>query len=67
METLCELIVIRNLIDRLLASEPALAVQVELYSSRIFMVRAIREQNANSEVCNYEPQLGQLAEKGIEA
>jgi hypothetical protein len=66
METLCELIVIRNLIDRTLSKEPSLAVQAELYTSRIFLVRAIKEQTASPNVLTYAVQ-PMAIEKGIEA
>lgn len=55
METLCKLTVIRGLIDQLLAENPTHGVQANLYTARIQVVQAIREQNAMPEVRNYEP------------
>ena len=66
METLGELIAIRNMIDRVLSKNPALEVQSELYSSRIFVVRAIKEQTAEPEVRAYTP-LTLSVQKVVEA
>jgi hypothetical protein len=50
MQTLAELIVLRNLVDSVLANDPSQSVQDNLYAARIKIVQAIREQNATSEV-----------------
>lgn len=50
MKTLQTLIDIRNVIDILLANDPSQSVQANLYSARIKIVQAIREQNATDVV-----------------
>lgn len=65
MDTLYELVAIRDGIDRILAKDPSLVVQAELYSSRIFALRAIREQAAG-ELSHCAPMV-ESAEKRIEA
>jgi hypothetical protein len=55
METLCRLTVIRGLIDQLLSDNPTHCVQANLYTARIQVVQAIREQNAMPEVMNWQP------------
>jgi hypothetical protein len=41
--TLSELVIIRNLIDSLLAGKPSEEIEANLYSARHHMVRAIKE------------------------
>lgn len=43
MTTLAELVVIRNLIDSIIADRPNEEVTANLYSSRLHIVRAIKE------------------------
>lgn len=45
--TLGELVVLRNLIDSMLADKPALSVECSLYASRIHIMNAIRYQAVN--------------------
>lgn len=50
MKTLQALIDIRNLMDKLLAEDPNQAVQANIYSARMRIVQAIREQSVTDEV-----------------
>jgi hypothetical protein len=44
--TLAELVILRNMIDSLLADRPNEAVEASLYVARILVTQAIREQAA---------------------
>jgi hypothetical protein len=44
MNTLAELVIIRNLVDSILADRPNGAVELALYMSRVHLMEAIRHQ-----------------------